>query len=788
MKKQIKHLLLALGLVAISTNVSAKEINKNEIPENSYVIGNHVFTENTILTTRHIMLASKTIEGNSLDNMIIYYKAPGGTWMEGLSGEELNVPDKFDIYYRDLIEESLKKIGIDPMLEATTGQWLFYPEFDEKTIAETTSGNIKEYEFEIYEKIGSDYTFMGSTTLNPKRGGPVAVDATNEVKTYVGRIALTNSKGEKIYSEYSDEVTVNAKDVLGKPVLKHGCSGTSCSLWINYNKEIANEVNFEVYEKTADGYAEVGSAISNGGEAGTAVNVELTSESKIYVARYYITNSKGEKVYSGYSNEIILVENNVVEIEFGGMNPVEDALAFVFKNDVYKKYTNMEILYMNDSNTNWQVYSDSTIDASGQFSIKKDIYNGSTSVKVRLYNIVDGNKLYSNECVLSDIIQLESSGTSTDEENKTFTASYKFTNDVYTKYTNIEVLYMYDGLLRWTLPSSNPIESTEVFNLKYDMNNVPTYIKVRLYRTENGIKVYSQSYLITGSVNDVPELSINSNVTDPDTGKTTVSYKFTNDNYRKYTNIDVLYKLEKDGGWTQYYNGAINGDGIDINYDQDNAPIAIKVRFYNIIEGDMIYSNECTITDVPQLEESSVLGIEEENKQKIVYKFKNDIYSKYTNIEVLYMYEGQTNWKLYSDAIASTEEFEVEQVFGNIPVKVKVRLYNVVEGQRVYSGECIMSYDPNTPLIVGNGISGEPETNNQIVSYMFKNDIYMKYTNIEVSYMYKGETEWQLYSDTIDTNKTFSIKYDNAKVPSKIRIRLYKTVDGQRVYSNETII
>ena len=101
MKKLINKFLFVLVLLLVSTNVNAKVIDKNDIFENSYVIGNHIFTENTILTTKHIMLASKTIGGNSLDNMTIYYKAPGGIWMDGLTGDILNVPDSFEVYYQD---------------------------------------------------------------------------------------------------------------------------------------------------------------------------------------------------------------------------------------------------------------------------------------------------------------------------------------------------------------------------------------------------------------------------------------------------------------------------------------------------------------------------------------------------------------------------------------------------------------------------------------------------------------------------------------------------------------
>ena len=103
MKNKIKRLVFIIGLFLIClTNVNAKEMSLEEIPNNSYVIGTHVFTEKTTLLTKHIMLSSKTITSNSLDDMIIYYKTPRGKWINGAEGTQVETPTKFDIDYIDL--------------------------------------------------------------------------------------------------------------------------------------------------------------------------------------------------------------------------------------------------------------------------------------------------------------------------------------------------------------------------------------------------------------------------------------------------------------------------------------------------------------------------------------------------------------------------------------------------------------------------------------------------------------------------------------------------------------
>lgn len=121
MKKKLLYLIFFLSLLGLCTvTVEAKEIAPNDIEGNSYVIGTHIFTGNTTLTTSHIMLAAKTIEGDSIDGMVIYYKKPRGGWINGATGESVTLPESFKINYTDLkLEEDNDTVSApkEPIVE-----------------------------------------------------------------------------------------------------------------------------------------------------------------------------------------------------------------------------------------------------------------------------------------------------------------------------------------------------------------------------------------------------------------------------------------------------------------------------------------------------------------------------------------------------------------------------------------------------------------------------------------------------------------------------------------------
>ena len=808
MKKKIISLLLVLSAFLITSGVSAKEMSKDDIKPGTYMIGTHLFTRETVgdyngtLTVRYIMLAARTINSTNINDMIIYLKNSRGKWVNAVTNEEVTVPDKVDIYYENSVEEFLPEIKLESLLSIESGQWNFAPSFDMET-----SMSEKEYEFELYEKTNSGYNFVA---VSPKRPTQwlLSVDATNEIKTYVGRLAITNSKGEKIYSDYSDEVIINAKDILGKPDLKYGCTGAACSIWINYNTELANEVNYVVYEKTNESYTEVGTAVSNGGENGTAVSITLTNEPKTYVTRFYITNSAGEKIYSDYSDEVIINAKDILgkpDLKYG----CTGAACSIWIN--YNTELANEVNYVVYEKTNESYTEVGTAVSNGGengTAVSITLTNEPKTYVTRFYITNSaGEKLYSDysdEVIINakDILGKPELTYSYDSNN----SNILFETILGAEYvTEAETAFDYDIELYTKNNNNYNLVATKTYNTATGRGTIDiaipssatTYV-VRVVVTNSASeKIYSDySDEVIINAKDILGKPVLEYSYEASEGKLNFNLKSDSKYLTSPENaFDYSVELYEENGEsfdlikTEKYNTSTGGSIMSITVPSDVKTYKARLYIKNS-NSEKIYSDYSNLifidpNGIIQLEEVAVVGYEEENKQKVTYKFKDDIYTKYTNIEVLYMYEGKTDWELYSDTITASEEFEIEQTFGQIPERISVRLYKEVDGQRVYTSGYTISYDSDTPLLTGSGVAVEPETNKRIASYMFKNDIYTKYTNIEVSYMY---ADWELYSDTIEANKVFSIKYDDTQTPSKIKVRLYKIENGQRVYSKDTIL
>lgn len=115
--KKILYFTAIIFLFFSSSNVYAKDVNIDEIEGSAYIIGTHMFTRNQndnydgVLTTQLIMLASKTIKSNDVNDMIIYYRNPKGVWKNALTGENIeNVPISFEITHIDTVEQKNKSL------------------------------------------------------------------------------------------------------------------------------------------------------------------------------------------------------------------------------------------------------------------------------------------------------------------------------------------------------------------------------------------------------------------------------------------------------------------------------------------------------------------------------------------------------------------------------------------------------------------------------------------------------------------------------------------------------
>ena len=165
--------------------------------------------------------------------------------------------------------------------------------------------------FELYEKIDGQYTLISTEKLD------VYVDM-GESKTYVVKVYALNTKGEKIYSDYSNEVVVDNSKILAPTLtdVAGGVPGTevmSRNLFINAEGNYVEEEalsaidGFILYEKI-NGVYRVSCEVSGADRVG--VDVPL-GESKIYAVKVYVLDENGQKVYSDYSNEVVIDNTNM---------------------------------------------------------------------------------------------------------------------------------------------------------------------------------------------------------------------------------------------------------------------------------------------------------------------------------------------------------------------------------------------------------------------------------------------------------------------------------------------
>ena len=370
MKKKLLYLLLLFGILfCIKINVNAKEILSSDISPRTYIIGTYEFTENTTLTTRHIMLASKTIDGNTLNDMIIYYKNPRGKWINGLTGEIVEVSEKFNIEYVDLI-----KFLTTPTLENILG------DETSATLSITSSGyyldsnNLSKISgWELYEKTtdgylkiteGTNYNYK--VTLNP-----------GETKTFVARVYKLNETLDRVYSDYSNEVEVT-REKLNTPTLANDYNDkTKASLSIlgagyyGSSEETLKEISgWELYEKTTDGYSKITEGTNY------TYQMELVpGEAKTFVARVYKDKENGDRIYSEYSNELEVTReklqtptlaNDPSDLSGAHLSMAvegyyasgEDALKEITGWELYEKTENGYVTIANDSTYSHNVSMD----------------------------------------------------------------------------------------------------------------------------------------------------------------------------------------------------------------------------------------------------------------------------------------------------------------------------------------------------------------------------------------------------------------------------------------------
>lgn len=180
MKKIISSIVIMFVSVILFTGVYASGpvwLNPDNVPAGTYVIGTHAFDRNRsdiydgTLTVKHIMLAAQTIEGDSIEDMNVYYKrARDGAWVDAITNEVVDAPNTNFEYYNGkeitvngnglwdvlgLPDVSFKQVVATEQVEHNKRKYVF----------EVASVNCDEYEV-YYKSAGeTEYTKMDNINV-----------------------------------------------------------------------------------------------------------------------------------------------------------------------------------------------------------------------------------------------------------------------------------------------------------------------------------------------------------------------------------------------------------------------------------------------------------------------------------------------------------------------------------------------------------------------------------------------------------------------------------------------
>ena len=489
MKKKLLYLLLLFGILfCIKINVNAKEILSSDISPRTYIIGAYEFTENTTLTTRHIMLASKTIDGNTLNDMIIYYKNPRGKWINGLTGEIVEVSDKFNIEYVDLI-----KFLTTPTLENILG------DETSATLSITSSGyyldsnNLSKISgWELYEKVDKNYNKIKEGTEYFYTSNEFAP---GESKIYVSRVYYETTNGNRIYSEYSNELEVT-REKLQTPTLVNDpsdLSGAHLSMAVEgyyaSGEDALKEITgWELYEKTENGYV----TIANDSTYSHNVSMDQGT-TKTFIARVYYENENVTKTYSEYSNEVVVTieKIKVPTLTFSKNN--DKMTLSIIAEGTYKDETEQNKI------TGWELYekgeTNTLITSDKPYTYEMDIPYGETKTYYARIYIVDvyNNKVYSENS--AELVINEKLPTPTLSNDYSYTGGAKLSILTEGYYgSDVEKKNMISGWELYEKTESGYSILTEGTNYTYELamesGSSKTFVS-RVYKNINGEKVYS---------------------------------------------------------------------------------------------------------------------------------------------------------------------------------------------------------------------------------------------------------------------------------------------------------
>lgn len=535
MKQKIKIILFAVILSYISCfsigRVYAKQINSNEIEGPAYIIGTHVFTRNVNettgydgkLTTSLIMLASKTIEANDLDSMIIYYKTSTGKWINGLTGQKVSVPDTFNIDYIDIQKQEnedvkkpkqpildLEPLSIDDETDMMTYQINVYTDdinnssnkIDGVSLSINVNGAIQEVDLKEFNTI----TILDSYNGNKLEVGKKYLEASTTFKVnpsgYFSVTANSYVKDKNDKKIYSDSVIISEHEILP-------------------SVEITNEYQDPDYiAKTGNYYSyKLGIRIPD------AYVYKVKPEKFAYVVKEQINGSNRQVgIFKLDEDFNISIKNNTVGTfyaEIGYYNKKGEFCLFTTSEE-NKKYFTIDTRSLTKPilNSDQEGITFSDLKNYGEYlSINKDFYKKQKEDTLD-YNIegVEIYRMYSNNFVpYFELVNenLEATHVFPQEGSAYYTARVYATNKigkkVYSEFSDIvtvirtpeiQVSKVIDGKVDLTVVNQNEYSKNFEFNVyTYDSSNNEILLKSFRLSDEktsidvlNNMKIFVRAY------------------------------------------------------------------------------------------------------------------------------------------------------------------------------------------------------------------------------------------------------------------------------------------------------
>lgn len=484
MKKVLRvNILVLFVFMFLKLNIKAEVISINDVPNGSYVIGKYMFTRNSnseydgSLTTKLIMLASTTIEDNTIDNMMIYYKNARGKWIDGITGEIINTPEYFDI-----INIDLEGLSTSIIYDANGDNVANMPTNTQKNVGKSSYISATIPTREGYEFIGwTTDKYSSVIEYNPNdeysKEGTLVLYAIWKKKVYTVTYNLGENNNIVEEKEYGADVTINnynpikdGYDFLGWNT-KTYISGEKFSLNNNIDLyAVWKKKEFKVKINVINGTSSIDEENVKYGES---LKVKLTPfEGYSYDENQIIdcenakfNNNNGDLVISNVEKDLICDVTFVNEDLKGRIlfqnNLVKDNDLYYFSGDVTNNYIKF-------ANMSWRIVSVSENDeiklvlqngiysnGSYKYSLNEDLSYNDSNIKHILDNWYDEKISDYNDIIInSDYCEDEECNNISKLNIGTLTL-----NDI-----KLGKEYLYNGKNFWTMTHNDKGEIISINN------------------------------------------------------------------------------------------------------------------------------------------------------------------------------------------------------------------------------------------------------------------------------------------------------------------------------------